>query len=81
MDDQSLVVVDGDGLRVISNNRTVLRNENTGVLGVYIDDGIVTGRGRVGGRREEERREIEEGEEGANGEERRGGEVGGDGGG
>ena len=39
--DQSLVVVDSDGLRVVSNTRRVLRNNTTGILGVFMDDGVV----------------------------------------
>ena len=62
--DNSLVVVDCDGLRVISNNRRVLRNENTGILGIFRDDVII----REGGRRDEEEGGDEEEREGVVGE-------------
>ena len=39
--DQSLVVIDGDGLRVISNTRQVAIQDETGVLGVFLDDCVV----------------------------------------
>ena len=64
MQDNSLVVVDCDGLRVIPNTRRVLRNENTGILGIFHDDVII----REGGRRDEEEGGNEEEREGVVGE-------------
>ena len=40
-EDQSLLVVEDDGMRVISNTSRVLRNNVTGVLGTFRDDVIV----------------------------------------
>ena len=62
-EDQSLLVIDEDGLRVISNNRRVLRNEINGVLGTFVDDLILERRdggiiGREGESGEEERAEM-----------------------
>ena len=72
--DQSLVVIDGDGVRVISNTRPVLRNDNIGVLGVFMDDGIVTRRGGRVAMREKKRQERGVEGEMLGGEQRRRGE-------
>ena len=69
-EDQSLLVVDEDGVRVISNTNRVLRNNETGVLGTFRDDIIVERRrGGIVGREEEARRDLggDEGEGGRNG--------------
>ena len=47
-------MVDEDGIRVISNVNRVLRNNDTGVLGTFVDDVIVERRrGGIIGREEE----------------------------
>ena len=57
--DQSLVVIDGDGIRVVSNARPILRNETNGVLGVFMDDIII----ESGMNKEIERENIQEEED------------------
>ena len=64
-EDQSLLVVDEDGMRVISNTSRVLKNNVTGVLGTFRDDVIVERmQGGMVGREEEVIGELggEEGE-------------------
>ena len=62
--DNSLVVVDSDGLRVVSNNRRVLQNYTTGILGIFRDDVVI----QEGGRRNEEGGGGDDGREGVVGE-------------
>ena len=75
-EDQSLLVVDEDGIRVISNVNRVLMNNETGILGTFVDDIIVERRhGGIVGREEEIGEEARRDLGGNGGRERRNGRV------